>query len=128
METNAALLISNRYFELLAKFSDSRWRSDHQVISCHAWVVRNVVDEHIRLCAIVGTKRNECLDAFFYEQPIRSSLAALVFGWRRFRVTNASILATVVRKSSKKEREYYLLSCMIIPAFLLVAELVFLGF
>ena len=52
METNVALLISNIYFDLLVNFRDLRWRSDHQVIPCRAWVVTNVVDEHIRLCAI----------------------------------------------------------------------------
>ena len=52
-------------FALLAKLRDSWWRSDHQVIPCRAWVVRNVVDEHIRLCAIAGTKINKYLDDFF---------------------------------------------------------------
>jgi hypothetical protein len=57
VETNAALLISNRYFDIFTKFRDSRWRSDHQVLPCRAWVVRNVVDEHICHCAIAGTQK-----------------------------------------------------------------------
>ena len=86
------------------------------------------MDEHIRHCAIAGTPKKNFLDAFLYEQHWRFSLAFLVFGWRRFRVTNASILATVVRNSSRKEFEYYLLPHAIILAFVWAAELVFFRF
>ena len=128
VKTNAALLISNRSFDLFTKLRDSRWRSDRQVLSCRAWVVRSVVDEHIRHCAITGTKTKVNIWMLFsYEQHWSFSLGFLVFGRRRFRVTNASILATVVRNSSRKEFEYYLLSYVIMLAFLWAAELVFLG-
>ena len=77
METNAALLISNRYVDLSNQFRDLQWRSNHRAIPCHAWVVRNVNGAWLQPCTCWDAHSTSA--SFFAEISVSSPRKLFIF-------------------------------------------------